>query len=124
MCTSTLVSSATPLRFRPDCDLFIAFSVDEETGIVTTTALAERLKGAHFAINSAAGGGYRRSNRGATFATRLPKNAYGTFEFSVRNPAAIRRKCAPTMLRGGIAERPLVLRAPIGCNRPEACNGK
>ncbi len=56
------------LRFGPDCDLFIAFSVEEETGIVITTALAERLKGAHFAINSAAGGGYRRSNGGATFA--------------------------------------------------------
>ncbi len=71
--------------FVPDRDLILAFSGDEETGMATTKVLAERLKGADFAINSDAGGGYRAPNGAATYAYQAAEKTYATFEITARN---------------------------------------
>ena len=46
--------------FVPTRDLVIAFSGDEESGMETTRALAQKLKGAEFALNSDAGSRIRK----------------------------------------------------------------
>lgn len=72
--------------FVPDRDLVIAFTGDEETGMRTTAALAGRLKGAAFAINSDAGGGYRGASGAATYSYQAGEKTYATYELTVRNP--------------------------------------
>lgn len=72
--------------FVPDRDLVLAFSGDEETGMATTRVLAQRLKGAAFAINSDAGGGYRGKSGSATYGYQAAEKTYATFELTVRNP--------------------------------------
>lgn len=72
--------------FVPDRELVLAFSGDEESGMSSTRVLAERLKGAEFAINSDAGGGYAGKDGGATFAYQAAEKTYATFELTVRNP--------------------------------------
>lgn len=72
--------------FVPDRDLVIAFTGDEETGMKTTKLLAERLKGAAFAVNSDAGGGYRAKDGSATYAYQAAEKTYATFELTARNP--------------------------------------
>lgn len=71
--------------FVPDRDLILAFSGDEETGMRTTRAMAERLKGAEFAINSDAGGGYRGKTGEVTYSYQAAEKTYATFEMTVRN---------------------------------------
>jgi acetylornithine deacetylase/succinyl-diaminopimelate desuccinylase-like protein len=71
--------------FVPDRDLILAFSGDEESGMETTKVLAERLKGAEFAINSDAGGGYRTQNGAATYGYQAAEKTYATFEITARN---------------------------------------
>ncbi|RYG14142.1 MAG: M20/M25/M40 family metallo-hydrolase [Burkholderiales bacterium] len=71
--------------FVPDRELILAFSGDEETGMQTTRVLADRLKGAAFAVNSDAGGGYTGSNGMATYAIQAAEKTYATFELTVRN---------------------------------------
>lgn len=72
--------------FIPDRDLVLAFSGDEETGMATTRVLAQRLKGAEFAINSDAGGGYRGKGGNATYGYQAAEKTYATIELTVRNP--------------------------------------
>ena len=71
--------------FVPDRELVLAFSGDEETDMQTTRVLADRLKGAAFAVNSDAGGGYRGSNGMATYGIQAAEKTYATFELTVRN---------------------------------------
>lgn len=71
--------------FLPDRDLIIAFSGDEESGMTTTRALAERLNGAAYAINSDAGGGYRGTNGEVSYAYQAAEKTYATFELTARN---------------------------------------
>ena len=72
--------------FVPDRELVLAFSGDEETSrMQTTRLLAGRLKGAAFAVNSDAGGGYRGSNNAATYAIQAAEKTYATFELTTRN---------------------------------------
>ena len=71
--------------FVPDRDLVLAFSGDEETGMATTRLLAQRLKGAAYAVNSDAGGGYRGPSGGATYAYQAAEKTYATFELTIRN---------------------------------------
>lgn len=84
----TLTQAFMRLRregFIPDRDLILAFSGDEETGMATTKVLAERLRGADFAINSDAGGGYRGKNGAATYAYQAAEKTYATLEITARN---------------------------------------
>lgn len=76
--------------FLPNRDLIIAFSGDEESGMITTRMLAyERpdLADAEFALNSDAGGGYL-DKRGAavTYNIQAAEKTYSTWEMTVRNP--------------------------------------
>lgn len=71
--------------FSPARELILAFSGDEETEMATTQALAERLRGAAFAINSDAGGGYRGGNGKAAYSIQAGEKTYATFELTVRN---------------------------------------
>lgn len=72
--------------FTPDRDLILAFSGDEETGMITTRALAERLKGAAFAVNSDAGGGFRPANGGpGAYGLQAAEKTYATFEVTAKN---------------------------------------
>lgn len=72
--------------FVPDRDLILAFSGDEETGMLTTRALAERLKDAAFAVNSDAGGGYRPADgTPGAYGLQAAEKTYATFEITARN---------------------------------------
>lgn len=71
--------------FVPDRELVLAFSGDEETGMATTRVLAERLKGAAFAVNSDAGGGYRGKDGTTTYGIQAAEKTYATFELTTRN---------------------------------------
>ncbi|MDZ7627049.1 MAG: M20/M25/M40 family metallo-hydrolase [Parvularculaceae bacterium] len=72
--------------FVPDRDLILAFSGDEETGMLTTRALASRLKEAAFAVNSDAGGGYRPADGSpGAYGLQAAEKTYATFEVTARN---------------------------------------
>jgi acetylornithine deacetylase/succinyl-diaminopimelate desuccinylase-like protein len=72
--------------FTPDRDLILAFSGDEETGMLTTRALAEKLKGAAFAVNSDAGGGFVPASGGpGAYGLQAAEKTYATFEVTARN---------------------------------------
>ena len=71
--------------FVPDRELVLALSGDEETGMRTTRVLADRLKGAAFAVNSDAGGGYLGSNGKATYSIQAAEKTYATFELTTQN---------------------------------------
>ena len=72
--------------FVPDRELVIAFSADEETGFHTTRLLAERLRGAAYALNSDAGGGYRGADGSVLYSWQAAEKTYATFEVTARNP--------------------------------------
>lgn len=85
----TLVQAFIRLKregFAPDRDLVLALSGDEETGMQTTRLLAERLRGAEFAINADAGGGFRSADgRQTMYAVQAAEKTYATFEVTTRN---------------------------------------
>ncbi len=72
--------------FVPTRDLIIAFSGDEETGMETTRALVEKLKGAAYALNSDAGGG-SDAGEGKTpvYYIQAAEKTYATFEVTAKN---------------------------------------
>jgi acetylornithine deacetylase/succinyl-diaminopimelate desuccinylase-like protein len=76
--------------FVPTRDLIIAFSGDEESGMLTTRMLAyERpdLAEAEFALNSDAGGGDLDGNgKAITYNIQAAEKTYATWEITVRNP--------------------------------------
>ncbi len=75
--------------FVPTRDLVLAFSGDEETGMLTTRALAadESLAGAEFALNSDAGGGVLdEQGKPRSYAMQVAEKTYASFELTVRNP--------------------------------------
>lgn len=85
----TLVHAFVRLKregFVPDRELVLALTGDEETGMATTEAMAERLKGAAFAINADAGGGYRGQTGASAYAYQAGEKTYATFELTARNP--------------------------------------
>lgn len=72
--------------FTPDRDLILAFSGDEETGMRTTRALAEKLKDAAFAVNSDAGGGYLPApGAPGAYGLQAAEKTYATFEVTALN---------------------------------------
>jgi carboxypeptidase PM20D1 len=73
--------------FVPDRDLVIAFTGDEETGMATTQALADKLKDAAFAINSDAGYGViAPDGQSALYYVQAAEKTYATFEITATNP--------------------------------------
>ncbi len=76
--------------FVPNRDLIIAFSGDEETGMLTTRQLAyerEDLAKAEFALNSDAGGGdLNASGEPVVYLIQAAEKTYATWDITVRNP--------------------------------------
>ena len=76
--------------FVPNRDLIIAFSGDEESGMISTRVLAyERpdLAEAEFALNSDAGGGDLTVDEEAlVYLVQAAEKTYVTWEFTARNP--------------------------------------
>lgn len=72
--------------FVPDRELVIAFSGDEETGGTKTASLqAQRLRGAAFALNADAGGGFRSIKAPPVYYVQAAEKSYATFEVTARN---------------------------------------
>jgi acetylornithine deacetylase/succinyl-diaminopimelate desuccinylase-like protein len=74
--------------FKPNRDLIIAFSGDEETGMVTTRALVTKLvaRRPEFAVNSDSGGGRSDAEgKGLSFGVQVAEKTYANFEVTVRN---------------------------------------
>lgn len=72
--------------FVPTRDLVIAFTGDEETGMETTRALAQKLVGAEFALNSDAGGGFDApAGKTPVFYIQAAEKTYASFELTVKN---------------------------------------
>ncbi len=76
--------------FVPTRDLIIAFTGDEETGMVTTRSLVtthRALTDAEFALNADAGGG-SLNERGEPIAyvIQTAEKTFATFELTIRNP--------------------------------------
>ncbi len=72
--------------YKPRRTIVLQFSGDEETTFRTTRALAERLRGAAFAVNSDAGGGYIAKNGAATYSWQAAEKTYVSFAVTARNP--------------------------------------
>lgn len=75
----------------PNRDLIIAFSGDEETGMLTTRALVKEhlhLTDSEFVLNADAGGAQLGSNgeRPASFNMQAAEKTYATWEVTVTNP--------------------------------------
>jgi len=75
--------------FKPDRDLIIAFSGDEETDMATTQAMVKKLaaRRPEFAINSDSGGGRAdAAGKGLSFGVQVAEKTFANFEATVRNP--------------------------------------
>jgi acetylornithine deacetylase/succinyl-diaminopimelate desuccinylase-like protein len=76
--------------FVPNRDLILAFSGDEESGMITTRMLAHDrpdLAEAEFALNSDAGGGSLDEHGNAvTYKIQAAEKTFATWELTIRNP--------------------------------------
>jgi acetylornithine deacetylase/succinyl-diaminopimelate desuccinylase-like protein len=75
--------------FRPDRDLVLAFTGDEETDMASSRVLAERLaaRKPEYAINSDSGGGRAdASGRPTSFAVQVAEKTFANIAVTIRNP--------------------------------------
>ena len=75
--------------FRPDRDLILAFSGDEETDMASSKVLAERLaaRKPELAINSDSGGGRAdASGKPTSFAVQVAEKTFANIAVTIRNP--------------------------------------
>ncbi|WP_331039485.1 M20/M25/M40 family metallo-hydrolase [Allosphingosinicella sp.] len=75
--------------FKPNRDLIIAFSGDEETDMATTKAMVAKLAARKpaFALNSDSGGGRAdASGKALAFAVQVAEKTFANIEVTVRNP--------------------------------------
>lgn len=76
--------------FVPTRDLIIAFTGDEETGMITADSLVtehRELTDAEFALNADAGGGDLSAEGDAVaYTIQTAEKTYATFELTIRNP--------------------------------------
>lgn len=88
---TTLVTTFIRLKkagWVPDRDLVLAFSGDEETGMLTTRANTQHpwVKGAEYALNSDAGGGsMERGGANPIFSIQSSEKTFATFLISATN---------------------------------------
>lgn len=86
-----LVSTFVNLKsagFRPDRDLVVAFSGDEESGMLTTREIIKHpfVRDAEFALNSDAGGGtMTRDGEAVSFSMQTAEKQYATFYLVTKN---------------------------------------
>lgn len=74
--------------FVPDRDLYLAFSGDEESGMVTTRALVDALKPVQpeYALNSDAGGGaLGPDGKPFGYGMQVAEKTFATFDVTIRN---------------------------------------
>ena len=90
---SVLISTLVRLKeedYKPNRDLIVALTGDEESGMETTHALVtkhRKLIDAGYALNLDAGGGRFNSNgRPESFMVQVAEKTYATFDITIRNP--------------------------------------
>jgi acetylornithine deacetylase/succinyl-diaminopimelate desuccinylase-like protein len=99
-----LVAAFITLRkqgFRPDRDLILGFTGDEETDMASSRVLAERLAALkpEYAINSDSGGGRAdATGKPTSFAVQVAEKTFANIAVTIRNPwrpqrPAPRRQC-------------------------------
>jgi acetylornithine deacetylase/succinyl-diaminopimelate desuccinylase-like protein len=87
-----LVSTFAHLResgFEPERDLVLAFSGDEETGMLTTREILKHpfVKNAEYALNSDAGGGtIKADGTPVAFSMQAAEKIYATFRLTTEGP--------------------------------------
>jgi acetylornithine deacetylase/succinyl-diaminopimelate desuccinylase-like protein len=75
--------------YRPQRDLIIVFSSDEETGMTSIRHLVGEhplVSRATLALNTDAGGGEIRNDRNVIFGVQASEKVYQTYQLEVRNP--------------------------------------
>lgn len=81
--------------FRPKRDIILALSGDEETGMLTTRALAQKFKGAELALNGDGGGGILGpDHKPVLYSLQAGEKTYTDYQIEITDPGG--HSSAPT----------------------------
>jgi acetylornithine deacetylase/succinyl-diaminopimelate desuccinylase-like protein len=87
---SMVLAAVAKLRregWRPARDVILAFSGDEETGMITTRAMAEAYKGAELVLNSDAGGGeLAEDGKPFVYSVQAGEKTYVDYTLTITDP--------------------------------------